>query len=127
MRKDIHSRDDLMLVVRDFYSLLFQSDELKDFFEDFKDQEVLDQHLETLVDFWDNTLFYSGSYKKNAMKPHIELHEKKSIHTDHFNEWLSLLTKAIDKNFAGDNTQTMKNRALSIATVMKIKLGLEKS
>ena len=125
MRNDIRSRDDLMLVVRDFYTLLFESDELKDFFEDFKDPKVLDQHLKTLVDFWDNTLFYSGSYKKNAMKPHIELHEKKSLNAHHFKEWLNLLTQAIDKNFEGKNTQTMKNRALSIATVMKIKFGLQ--
>ena len=76
MSQDISSRNDLLIIVRDFYALLFQSDDLKEFFEDFKDKEVLELHLETLVDFWDNTLFYSGSYKNNAMKPHIELHKK---------------------------------------------------
>ena len=124
MRKDIHSRDDLMIVVRHFYAFLFESEKLNYFFEDFREQEVLDQHLKTLVDFWDNTLFYSGSYQKNAMKPHIELHKKNNLSAVHFKEWLSLLSKAIDMNFAGENAQTMKNRAQSIATVMKIKFGI---
>jgi len=125
MSQDISSRNDLLIIVRDFYALLFESDELKEFFEDFKDTEVLERHLETLVDFWDNTLFYSGSYKKNAMKPHIELHEKHQLNAVHFKQWLDLLTKAIDKNFTGVNAETMKNRALSIATVMKLKFGIE--
>jgi len=125
MSQDISSRNDLLIIVRDFYTLLFQSDELKDFFEDFKDKEVLEQHLETLVDFWDNTLFYSGSYKKNAMKPHIELHEKHRLNSVHFKHWLNLLSIAIDTNFTGVNAEIMKNRALSIATVMKLKFGIE--
>ena len=125
MSQDISSRNDLLMIVRDFYTLLFQSAELKDFFGDFKDKEALEQHLETLVDFWDNTLFYSGSYKKNAMKPHIELHEKHQLNSVHFKHWLDLLTKSIDKNFAGVNAEIMKNRALSIATVMKLKFGIE--
>lgn len=125
MSKDINSRDDLLLIVQDFYDSLFQSEELRDFFEDFKDKEALGIHLETLVDFWDNTLFYSGVYKKNAMKPHIDLHQKSPLNSSHFRQWLRLLTLAIDKNFQGVNAETMKNRALSIATVMKIKFDIE--
>ena len=124
MSKDINSRDDLLLIVRDFYDSLFQSEELKDFFEDFKDKEVLGIHLETLVDFWDNTFFYSGTYKKNALKPHIDLHQKSPLNSVHFRQWLRLLTLAIDKNFQGVNAETMKSRALSIATVMKIKFDI---
>lgn len=124
MNQDISSRDDLLIIVRDFYDALFQSDILKDFFEDFKEEDALEHHLETLVDFWDNTLFYSGSYKKNAMKPHITLNEKTPLEAIHFKHWLALLTQAIDKNFNGVNAETMKNRAMSIATVMKIKFGI---
>ncbi len=125
MSKDIDSRDDLLIIVRDFYDLLFESKELKSFFEDFKDKEVLESHLETLVDFWDSTLFYSGSYKKNAMKPHMELHRKSPLNSGHFKHWLYLLTRAIDKNFKGVNAETMKNKALSISTVMKIKFEIK--
>ena len=71
MSRDISSRDDLMIIVRDFYDLLFQSEDLKHFFEEFRNETALEHHLDILVDFWDNTLFYSGSYKKNAMKPPV--------------------------------------------------------
>ena len=124
MKNDIESREDLLLIVSDFYESLFISDPLSTFFADFKEEKALKHHLDTLVDFWDNTLFYSGSYKKNAMKPHIILNEKTPLNASHFKEWLSLLNKAIDKNFEGVHAETMKNRALSIATVMKIKFGI---
>lgn len=125
MNRDISSRHDLLIIVRDFYTSLFQSDDLKHFFEDFKEEKALENHLSTLVDFWDNTLFFSGTYKKNAMKPHMLLHDQRPLKNTHFKQWLALLTKAIDKNFKGENAETMKNKALSIATVMKIKFGIE--
>lgn len=125
MGSDIETRADLLIIVKDFYDLLFQSDELKHFFIDFKNDSALKLHLETLVDFWDNTLFYSGHYKKNAMKPHAELHQKTPLTSLHFQEWLNLLYQAIDLNFEGKNAETMKNRARSIATVMQVKFGID--
>ena len=124
MRTDIQSREDLLLIVSSFYVDLLQSKELSHFFEAFKDEEVLKNHLETLVDFWDNTLFYSGTYKKNAIRPHIDIHAEKGIQSNHFNQWLSLFNKAVDTNFNGQNAETIKSRALSIATVMKLKLDV---
>ena len=122
MRPDIQSREDLFKIVNDFYIDLLDSNALSHFFISFKDEIVLKHHLETLVDFWDNTLFYSGTYKKNAIKPHIDIHEEKGITSFHFDEWLSLFKKAVDSNFKGQNADTIKSRALSIATVMKLKL-----
>lgn len=125
MKKDVSSRQDLLTIVSDFYVDLLLSEELRHFFEAFKQEEVLKHHLDTLVDFWDNTLFYSGSYKKNAMKPHFDVHAKNQIELDHFNEWLRLFNKAVDSNFKGENAETLKSRALSIATVMKLKLKVQ--
>lgn len=122
MSSDIQSREDLLLIVSNFYIDLLESKELSHFFVAFKDETILKHHLDTLVDFWDNTLFYSGSYNKNAIKPHIDIHETKGISGFHFDQWLSLFNKAVDMNFTGQNANTIKSRALSIATVMKLKL-----
>lgn len=122
MRPDIQSREDLFKIVSDFYIDLLASKDLSHFFVSFKDEKVLKHHLKTLVDFWDNTLFYSGTYKKNAIKPHIDIQAEKGINSFHFDEWLSLFKKAVDSNFKGQNADTIKSRALSIATVMKLKL-----
>lgn len=122
MSSDIQSREDLLLIVSNFYIELLASKELSHFFVAFKDETILKHHLDTLVDFWDNTLFYSGTYNKNAIKPHIDIHETKGIRGFHFDQWLSLFNKAVDMNFTGQNANTIKSRALSIATVMKLKL-----
>ena len=122
MRSDITSREDLFIIVSDFYIDLMASKGLSHFFVSFKDEKVLKHHLDTLVDFWDNTLFYSGTYKKNAIKPHIDIHAEKGIQSFHFDEWLLLFSKAVDANYQGQNADTIKSRALSIATVMKLKL-----
>ena len=124
MTKDIATREDLFIIVNDFYSDLLQSKELSHFFEAFKNEEALGHHLHTLVDFWDNTLFYSGTYKKNAMKPHLNINRTKGMSAADFDLWIKLFNKAVDKNFKGQNADTIKMRALSIATVMKLKMNI---
>ena len=94
MKKDVSNRDDLHLIVTEFYKKLLVNKEIKHFFEKFQDKTVLDKHLTTLVDFWDNILFYSGTYNKNAMQPHILLHQKKPFTKVHFETWLKLFNQS---------------------------------
>jgi hemoglobin len=119
---DIESRDDLYKVVQLFYQKLFDDDEIKHFFVEFLDQENLDKHLNILVDFWDGVLFYSGSYSKNAMAPHIEKNKKIPFESKHFKRWIFLFRVSIDELFSGENSEVIKNRAQSIATVMQLKI-----
>ncbi len=121
MKQDISNREDLYLIVSEFYKKLLTNDEMKHFFEMFQQNNSLEKHLQILVDFWDNILFYSGTYNKNAMQPHIDLHQRKPFSKKHFEIWLQLFDETIDDNFEGKNTGIIKNRALSIATVMRIK------
>lgn len=121
MKSDIKNRDDLFLIVNEFYKELLVNKDLKHFFEKFNDPKILEGHLHTLVDFWDNVLFYSGTYQKNAMQPHISLHQKKPFSEKHFTIWLQLFNQSVDNLFIGINSHTLKTRALSIATIMKIK------
>ena len=121
MKNDVTNREDLYLIVSEFYKKLLVNKELKHFFEKFQDKNTLEKHLNVLVDFWDNILFYSGTYQKNAMQPHINLHQKKPFSQIHFETWLQLFNESIDENFEGEQVSLLKNRALSVATVMRIK------
>jgi len=121
MKKDISSREDLYIIVTEFYEKLLVNENIKHFFEKFHDHNTLEHHLQTLIDFWDNVLFYSGTYNKNAMMPHLLLHQKKPFSKIHFETWLQLFNKSVDDNFLGEKASTLKNRALSIATIMRIK------
>lgn len=120
--KDIQSREDLFKVVDLFYQKLFKDKDVQHFFVDFSEPENLKKHLMVLVDFWDGILFHSGSYTKNAMQPHVEKNKKVPFETKHFERWISLFFEAIDEQFTGLNSEIMKSRAQSIATVMQIKI-----
>ncbi len=122
MPKDIENRDDIYLLVKMFYVKLLNDDLMHHFFEDFTDPDHLEKHLQILVNFWDNILFYSGTYKKNAMQPHIELHVKKPFKIQHFQQWLLHFKNTVDDHFVGENAHAAKSRATSIATVMQIKI-----
>lgn len=122
MLKDIENREDIYLLVKTFYTKLMNDAEMRHFFIDFFDENLLEEHLQTLVDFWENTLFFTGGYRKNAMQPHLDLHQIKPIEKKHFKAWLSMFNSSVDELFLGDMAHTAKSRALSIATVMEIKL-----
>ncbi|MEI6864568.1 group III truncated hemoglobin [Flavicella sp.] len=119
---DIENREDLYKIVQLFYQKLFDDDEVKHFFVEFLEPENLEKHLNILVDFWDNVLFHSGTYAKNAMQPHIEKHKKTPFKKKSFEKWLLLFSSSVDELFKGENSEVLKNRAQSIAIVMQLKI-----
>jgi hemoglobin len=120
-KKDIESRDDLQILVQEFYKKLLADNSISYLFTDIANID-LDHHLPVLVDFWDSILFHSDTYHKNAMQPHILLHQKSPLNKQHFETWLRYFNDTVDELFSGNNSFFIKERALSIATVMKIKL-----
>jgi hemoglobin len=52
----------------------------------------------------------------------MDLNQKSKLSAEHFAIWLNYLNITIDENFAGQVAENMKTRALSIATVMRIKM-----
>ncbi|MBK5209440.1 MAG: group III truncated hemoglobin [Flavobacteriaceae bacterium] len=121
MKKDIENREDIYLFVKEFYVKLLNDEVMHHFFAAFTNSELLEKHLQILVDFWDNILFYSGTYQRNAMKPHLDLQAKKPFKAEHFKLWLLHFNNTIDEHFKGEIAHAAKSRALSIATVIQIK------
>jgi hemoglobin len=121
MKKDISSREDLLQLVNEFYEKLLADDSINYLFTDVA-KINLSHHLPVLVDFWDSILFQSDTYHKNAMQPHISLHQKSPLQPQHFEIWLRYFNETVDEWFEGEKAFLAKERALSIATVMKIKL-----
>ncbi len=121
MKKDISSREDLLKLVSEFYKKLLADNSINYLFTDVAKID-LDHHLLVLVDFWDSVLFQSDTYHKNAMQPHIDLHRRSPLQAQHFETWLRYFNDTVDDLFEGEIAFLAKERALSIATVMKIKL-----
>lgn len=120
---DIQTKEDIYFLVKQFYSKLIVDPTLAHFFEQFKNDVVLEKHLAVLANFWHGILFYSNAYKNNAMQPHLELNKTKPFLSEHFDKWLQLFNQTVDTNFKGETAHAAKSRALSIATVMKIKMS----
>jgi hemoglobin len=122
MKKDIENREDLLRLLTLFYNKLLADKSISYLFTDVANID-LPHHLDTLVDFWDSILFQSDTYRKNAMQPHMILHQKSSLQKHHFETWLKYFNESVDELFEGEKAFIAKERALSIATVMRIKVS----
>lgn len=120
-KPDIRNRDDLYLLMRSFYDKLLADPSISYLFTEVARID-LDHHLLVLVDFWDNILFGSDTYRKNAMQPHMVLHAKSPILPGHFETWLGYFKRTVDELFTGPKAFLAKERAVSIATIMKIRV-----
>ncbi len=121
MKKDIANREDLLNLVTRFYDKLLADPSISYLFTDIA-QIDLGHHLPLLVDFWEAILFQSDTYRKNAMQPHMDLHRKSPLQEHHFTTWLRYFNETVDELFEGEKAFMAKERALSIATVLKIKM-----
>jgi hemoglobin len=119
--RDIQTREDLHLLMSSFYDKLLSDDTISFIFTEVAKID-LKPHLLDLVDFWEQMLFDTGSYRKNVMQIHLDINQKIKLSTAHFAIWLKYFNLTIDENFTGQIAENMKTRALSIATVMKIKM-----
>lgn len=118
---DIQSREDLHLIMSEFYLKLLADSKISYLF--IKIAKIdLAPHLLDLVGFWEQILFDRGSYQKNVLQIHTDLNQQSKLSEEHFAIWLHYFNTTIDENFAGQIAENMKTRALSIATVMKIKM-----
>lgn len=119
-KKDISNRDDLLLLMQEFYKKLLADPSISYLFTDIANIN-LDEHLPVLVDFWDSVLFQSDTYRKNAMQPHLDLHKQSPLQPHHFTTWLGYFNASVDLHFEGEMAFRIKERARSIATIMQIK------
>lgn len=120
MKRDIENREDLLLLMTEFYKKLLADNSINYLFTDIAKIDLA-HHLPVLVDFWDSILFQSNTYQKNAMQPHMVLHQKSPLLKHHFETWLNYFTTTVDELFEGEKAFLAKERARSIATVMQIK------
>ncbi len=122
MKKDITDREDLLKLLTQFYDKLLDDRSISYLFTEVAKID-LHHHLDILVDFWDSILFQSDTYRKNAMQPHMILHQQSPLQKHHFETWLGYFNETVDELFEGEKASLAKERALSIATVMQIKIS----
>ncbi len=121
MKKDIANRTDIERLVDLFYEKVKSDETIGYFFTDVVKVNWT-QHLPIMYDFWENAVFYSGSYNGNPMLQHTAIHSISPFTMKHFQQWNQLFNDSVDELFEGDKASLIKQRAQSIATVMQIKI-----
>lgn len=126
MKQDIESRNDIIQLVNHFYDQLLKDPLLAHLFTEVARID-LSEHLPILYDFWESILFRAGKYRRDTLQPHLDLHFAHPLTDRHFERWLELFNNSVDELFSGPNAHEAKVKALSIATVIRIKIhNLEK-
>jgi hemoglobin len=121
MKRDIENRNDIELLLHDFYEKVFKDDLIGYFFTEVVPLN-LETHLPLIADFWESVLLDGRGYRKNVMEIHRDISGKSKIEKEHFDRWVHLFTESVDKLFEGPKALLAKQRALSIATMMNIKI-----
>ena len=122
---DIQTQEDLYLLVDEFYKKLLSDESISYIFTDVV-KIKLEEHLPILVTFWSQSLFNTGGYSKNLTNIHLDINAKEYLSPELFIIWLNHFNNSVDEKFSGSNAEKIKTQALSIATVMQIKIQNER-
>jgi hemoglobin len=120
-KTDINNREDIAFLIRSFYEKVKQNEKIGYIFNEVA-RINWEHHLPIMYDFWENIVFSTGNYKRNAIAVHKNLNQLEPLNKEHFAEWLRLWKETVDELFSGDNAELIKQRATSIATVMQISI-----
>ena len=121
MKKDIESRDDVVLLVDSFYDKIKTNAILGHIFNDVAKINWED-HLPKMYSFWASLLLGEHSFSGNPMMKHVELSKLTPMTETEFSEWLLLFYQTIDDLFVGSRADEAKTRAANIARLMLHKI-----
>ncbi|RYZ16371.1 group III truncated hemoglobin [Flaviaesturariibacter aridisoli] len=121
MMRDLESRADIEMLLRDFYRQAFADESIGPFFTEVVPLDLA-THLPVITDFWESIVF-GTPYAKNVMAVHADIHRKEPIRKEHLERWVALFTATVDAHFEGPRATLMRQRARSVATLMDIKLN----
>jgi hemoglobin len=114
---DIASREDIKLLVDQFYGRVRNDDLLGPIFKKVIGDHW-DSHLEKMYNFWHTVLLNEHRYQGSPFAPHLKL----PIEKEHFDRWLSLFGETLDKNFEGEKADEAKWRSEKMAQMFQFKL-----
>lgn len=120
-KKDLESESDIQELVDAFYQRATIDDEIGYFFTKVVKLDW-EKHMPVMYEFWASIIFQTGVYRGNPMTKHIELNQKSKMEKEHFDRWLALWCKTVDKMYIGPNANTAKDKAKMIMELMRYKV-----
>ena len=123
---DIENRTDIILLVDRFYNHVQENQEIGPIFTEIAQVNWV-HHLPKMYDFWESILFGKAIYKGNPMLTHFSLNQKIPLQEAEFGIWKAIFIQTVDELFAGENAETIKQKAQSIADLMHFKINSPKT
>lgn len=122
---DIQNQDDLYLLVDEFYKKLLADPSISYIFTDVVKIKI-EEHLPILVTFWSQGILGTGGYTRNLTQIHLDIDAKEHLTPELFTIWLNHFYNTVDELFKGEKAEQIKTQALSISTIMQIKISQNK-
>lgn len=119
--KDIQNQEDLYLLVDEFYKKLLSDDKISYIFTDVVKIKI-QEHLPILVTFWSQAILGTGGYTNNLTQIHLDIDKQEHLTPELFKIWINHFFTTVDENFVGENAEKIKTQALSLSTILQIKI-----
>ena len=129
MKKDLTNRNDVTVLVKEFYLKILQDKVLSKYFA--QTVENWDYHMERFVDYWESQIFFTDSYQGSPLRG--ELHKQvdqahgNTFEKGHFTRWTSLFHETVDQYFAGEKAEWAKELAVNVSRNIHMKMFLGRS
>ncbi len=120
--KDIQNQEDLYRLVDEFYKKLLADKSISYIFTDVVKIKI-EEHLPILVTFWSQGILGTGGYTNNLTQIHLDINKKEYLSPELFQIWLHHFNTTVDELFQGEKAEQIKTQALSISTIMQIKIA----
>ena len=114
MRKEIETKEDLELLIDQFYGKVLKDETMAPFFADFDMQK----HMPRMVDFWSFLLLDIHGYQGNVIEKHLHMPLKK----EHFDKWVTYFHATLDEYFTGEKVKRAKEKVAVLRWTMESKI-----
>jgi hemoglobin len=121
MKKDLENREDIEVLVDNFYAKIRQNEILGHIFNDIA-QVDWEKHLPKMYSFWEMILFDKEGYQGQPLRPHLAINQQHPLTPEHFSLWFQLFESTVNEYFEGDKAIEVKQRAKSIALTWASKI-----
>ncbi len=124
---EIHTREDVAVLVNTFYKAVRKDAFLGPFFTAMITN--WETHLAHLTDFWCGQLFLDAGYEGNPMEKHrnVDKFFHHNMNEKHFEAWLHMWIATLDNYFMGENAQILKNKAMKMASAIHMDMHIHRN
>src|ERR1700748_2753281 len=106
MKPDINNREDIELLVNEFYRLVQRDALIGSIFNEII-HDKWPEHLSKMYSFWETVLLNHHTYNGAPFLPHAKL----PLTQLHFDRWLQLFQQTLSEYFEGPKANEAKERA----------------